>query len=284
MSIQNLPEHLQKAINRAKLSLIAAPQDYIPFIDHTLLSDNISALEITNLCAEAKKHGTASVCVPPKWVRLAAQELEGSDTFVATVIDFPHGQGLPQDAVLTAQIALKDGAKQLDLVMDYESLHVNPDDKEVAKRIQAVKSVIAKEGSQANFKVILKAGVYQDAELLKKAARIALENGADSVKTSTGKAPIREFQHITEKDSATPETAAILMSAVADFNDANGTQRGVKISGGVSNIEDCAFYMALAKDIMGEESLTPEFMRFGASASLLNSLIGSAAPNQPSPY
>lgn len=285
MTIKNLPKHLKEAINRAEKVATDSPESYIPFIDHTLLKDDITCAEMIALCEQANKHGTASVCVPPSWVRLASELLEDSDRIVATVIDFPHGQGLPQDAVLTAERAIRDGAKQLDLVIDYESFHVNPDDPEVQKRIKAIRDVIDQSGKGLTFKVILKAGVYEDAKMLEKAARIALENGADCVKTSTGKAPIREFRHITEKDAATPETAAILMSAVADFNKAHGTQRGVKISGGVRNIQDCAFYMALAKEIMGEDSLTPSRMRFGASASLLESLIsGGNDPTQPAPY
>ena len=115
-------------------------------------------------------------------------------------------------------------------------------------------------GDQARLKVIIESGELKDPVLIKRASEIAIEGGADFIKTSTGKV----------ETNATLEAAEIMLKAIKD----SGKEVGFKAAGGVKTAEDAAAYLALASDIMGPHWITPEHFRFGAS-SLLGNLIAT---------
>lgn len=204
-------------------------------IDHTLLRPDAAAADIIRLCAEARKYGFAAVCVNPWWVKLAAAELDGCGVSVCTVVGFPLGANATETKVFEARLALEQGAREIDMVINIGELKGKNEDA-VSADIRAV--VEAAHARGAMVKAILETALLHDAEKAA-ACRIALLAGADFVKTSTGFGP----------GGATVEDVALLRRAV-------GPRMGVKASGGIRTLED------LRKMVVAGAS------RIGASASV----------------
>lgn len=183
-------------------------------IDHTLLKADAKKEEIEKLCGEAKEHHFASVCVNPTWVSLSSSLLEGTDVKVCTVIGFPLGANTPEVKAFEAQNAISNGATEVDMVINIGALK-DGDDQEVKRDIQAV--VEASKG--VLVKVIIETCLLTEDEKIR-ACKLAVEAGADYVKTSTG----------FSTGGATVEDVALMRKTV-------GPDVGVKASGGVRNAE-----------------------------------------------
>jgi deoxyribose-phosphate aldolase len=203
-------------------------------IDHTLLKPEASESQIRQLCDEAKRFGFASVCVNPTYVKLCATLLAGTSVHVCTVAGFPLGASLPEVKAFEAQQAIRDGATEIDMVINVGALK-NRDDVLVERDIAGV--VHLSHAAGALVKVILEAALLTDEEKVR-ACRLVQSAGADFVKTSTGFGP----------GGATTHDVALLRQTV-------GPQMGVKAAGGIRTLQD-----ALA---MIESGAT----RLGASAS-----------------
>jgi deoxyribose-phosphate aldolase len=154
-------------------------------IDHSLLKPELTERDVVEGCALAGRYHVASVCVKPCHVALAARLLAGSDVLVGTVIGFPHGSGATATKVFEAQQALRDGAAELDMVVNIGALRGGQDDY-VRNDIAAVVEEAHKHG--AIVKVILENAYLTDEEKVH-GCKLAEEAGADFVKTSTGFAP-----------------------------------------------------------------------------------------------
>jgi deoxyribose-phosphate aldolase len=183
-------------------------------IDHTLLKAGAKKEEIEKLCEEAKEHHFASVCVNPTWVSLSSSLLEGTDVKVCTVIGFPLGANTPEVKAFEAQNAISNGATEVDMVINIGALK-DGNDQEVKRDIQAV--VEASKG--VLVKVIIETCLLTEDEKIR-ACKLAVEAGADYVKTSTG----------FSTGGATVEDVALMRKTV-------GPDVGVKASGGVRNAE-----------------------------------------------
>ncbi len=234
----------------------------ISLIDLTDLTNDCHPKSIDVLCERAIRHGTAAVCVWPDFVAQSSRLLVGSPVLVATVVNFPTGDERPSAVgVLTSQ-ALADGADEIDVVLPFRQFAAG-DLGRAADMLDTVRSLT--EGS-AMMKVILETGELPDLETVDRAARFAVDHGADFIKTSTGKSPI----------SATLEAAEVMLLVIRQ------TDRpvGIKPSGGISTADDAVRYVELAERIMGEGWVTPSTFRFGASG-LLNALM--AVLNDESP-
>ena len=153
-----------------------------PFIDHTNLAPDANAEDIARLCTEAYKYGFASVCVNPLWVRDAAERLSSSDVAVCAVVGFPTGAHTPKVKRYEAEQALKDGARELDMVIDIAALK-RADRSGIEDDIEPL-ATMAQE-NKALLKVILEVALLTDEEVVR-GCRWAQEFGADFVKTSTG--------------------------------------------------------------------------------------------------
>lgn len=151
-------------------------------IDHSLLKPELTAEQVREGCRTAREYNTATVCVKPCDVALAKKELEGSTVLTTTVIGFPHGSNLTEVKVFEAEKAIRDGAVELDMVMNYGRLLSREFDY-VERDIEAVVAVAHKCG--VLVKVILE-NCYLTDELKAEACRICERAGADFVKTSTG--------------------------------------------------------------------------------------------------
>ena len=188
---------------------------YNKLIDHTLLKQDATPEQIIKLCEEAKQFDFMSVCVNPAYVPLAAQCLEGSDVKVCTVIGFPLGMNLTKTKIEEAALAIKEGADEIDMVINVGMLKAGHD-QYVEEEIRELKAVA---GSKV-LKVIIETCLLTDEEKVR--ACIASKNaGADFVKTSTG----------FSTGGATAHDVALMRKTV-------GPDMGVKASGGVRTHED----------------------------------------------
>ena len=188
---------------------------YNKLIDHTLLKQDATPEQIIALCEEAKKFDFMSVCVNPAYVPLAAECLKGSDVKVCTVIGFPLGMNLTRTKVEEAELAIKEGADEIDMVINVGMLKAGHD-QFVEEEIRELKAV----AGQRVLKVIIETCLLTDEEKVR--ACIASKNaGADFVKTSTG----------FSTGGATVHDVALMRKTV-------GPEMGVKASGGVRTHED----------------------------------------------
>ncbi len=154
-------------------------------IDHSLLRPELTSQEVIEGCQLAARYHVATVCVKPCHVRLAAEQLKGSDVLVSTVVGFPHGNSVTEIKVAEAQRAMDDGAVELDMVLNIGELR-SGNDEYVFQDIKAVCDVAHARG--AKVKVILENAYLTDEQKVR-ACQLAEKAGADWVKTSTGFAP-----------------------------------------------------------------------------------------------
>ncbi len=194
------------------------PKDIAKFIDHTLLRPDATPDDIRKLCEEALQYGFASVCVNPTYVKLAASILKGSPVKVCSVVGFPFGTHTPEVKAFETRQAIRNGAKEIDMVINIGALKAGDDDL-LYRDIRAV--VEACEDGGALSKVIIETALLTDEEKVR-ACQIARKARADYVKTSTGFAA----------GGATAHDVALMREAV------KGTKMGVKASGGIRSYAD----------------------------------------------
>jgi deoxyribose-phosphate aldolase len=230
----------------------------VSMIDLTSLEDNDNPAKIAGLCRDALTPigPVAAICVYPRFVAQAKAALAGTGVRIATVIDFPRGDGTPEDVLLSTEAALKAGADEIDLVFPYGRFLADAPPP-ASRNIRAVREV---GGYDIRLKVILEVSAYPDYDSLTQASKVAIDAGADFLKTSTGK---------TDK-GASLEAAAIMLTVIAE----SGLPVGFKASGGVREVPHATGYLALAESILGEGWATPDTFRIGAS-SLLPKLLGA---------
>ncbi|GED31350.1 MULTISPECIES: deoxyribose-phosphate aldolase [Brevibacillus] len=201
------------------------------YIDHTLLKPEATAAMIDKLCAEAKEHDFASVCVNPYWVKRCAELLAGTDVKVCTVIGFPLGVNTTEIKAAETRDAIANGATEVDMVLNVGALKSGDLDA-VKQDIAAVKQA----AGSVLLKVILETGQLTDAEK-ETACKLSVEAGADYVKTSTGFGP----------GGATVEDIALMRKTV-------GPDIGVKASGGVRDGEAAQAMIAAGASRIGTSS------------------------------
>jgi deoxyribose-phosphate aldolase len=194
------------------------PSDLAAYIDHTLLKPDATAEQILNLCDEARQYGFASVCVNPTFVRLSADRLKWTAVKVCSVAGFPLGAHAPEVKALEARRAIRDGAREIDVVINIGALK-GGDDELVYRDIRAVTEACMDGG--AICKVIIEAALLTDDEKVR-ACTAARRARADFVKTSTGFGP----------GGATAHDVALMAEVV------RGTRMGVKAAGGIRTYED----------------------------------------------
>jgi deoxyribose-phosphate aldolase len=227
--------------------------------------------DIEQLCARAdgpfwRQGRTAAVCV---WPRLAglARSLLPPEIRVAAVANFPDGSSDIARAVRDTAAIAAAGAQEVDVVIPYRDLAAAP----------ALLAAVRRECEGLTLKVILETGELAGDVLINRAAQIALDAGADFLKTSTGKRPV----------SATPAAARLLLQAIAAAGPAQRTRVGFKPAGGIRTVADASIYMALTAELLGPDAVAPARFRIGASGLLDDIeavLSGSARPAAGSAY
>ncbi len=219
----------------------------LSLIDLTSLEGKDNTASITDLCEKAKKYKTAAVCVFPPFVSLTKKLLKGTMIKTASVAGaFPSGQ-LPLNLRLEeASFALDQGADEIDMVIS-RGKFLKGNHKAVTDEVAAFKKLC----KDKTLKVILETGELGTIENIRLASKLAMDAGADFLKTSTGKITV----------SASPESVCTMLLAIKD----SGKKTGIKPSGGISDARTATTYLRLTEKILGKEWLTPGLFRLGAS-------------------
>ncbi len=229
-------------------------------LDYTSLNENDSTETIKKLCEDAVTEfgKVAAVCVLPEHVKTAAISI-ASDIKVATVISFPDGIDSPDKIAIDTMNAINNGADEIDIVFNWNSfIHEGEEGKEISR--EALLACKDSCGYDSRMKVILETGKFNNYESLHEAAIMSLGCGADFLKTSTGKAE--------NTAGASMEAAAVLLKVLNETE----SSAGIKISGGVKDVESALIYMQLAKNIMGPSWVNKDRFRIGSSSLLENIL------------
>jgi deoxyribose-phosphate aldolase len=238
----------------------------ITMVDLTTLEGADTDGKVRALCAKARRPdptdptcpSVAAICVYPSLVATAAAELAGSGVHVASVATaFPSGQAPLAAKLADTAAALADGADEIDMVINRGAFLAGRY-QQVYEEILAVKQAC----QQAHLKVILETGELVTYDNVRRASWLAMLAGADFIKTSTGKV----------QPAATLPVTLVMLEAVRDYRTATGRQVGVKAAGGIRASKDAIRYLVLVNETAGEQWLSPDWFRFGAS-TLLNDLL-----------
>ena len=235
-------------------------------IDLTTLSCTDSEQSVSAMARRAAEfyidyptlQNVASICVYPPFVETAGLAIDGTPLKITAVAGgFPSSQTFLEVKMLEVAMAIENGADEVDVVLNAGKILSDAYD-EAANEIE----VLREEAEGATLKVILETGALTSPEKIYHAALLAMAAGADFVKTSTGKIDI----------SATPEAAVVMCNAIKAYYELTSRKVGIKIAGGVRTAEQAALYYTIVEQILGEEWLTTDLFRIGASSAANNIL------------
>ena len=262
----------ERAASFAKRSIktstkIAGLKMVSSMMDLTTLEGKDTPGKVAYLCRKAlrpaePKYGVppcAAVCVYPNMVRYARRFLgNDSPVHVASVATgFPSGQYPLRTRLEETRRAVSDGADEIDMVIDRNAFMVG-DHAKVFDEIVAVKGACG----PAHLKVILETGELVTYDNVRVASHIAMEAGADFIKTSTGKV----------QPAATIPVTLVMLEAIRDYFFETGIRIGMKPAGGIRTSKQALAYLVMVKETLGDDWLTPDLFRFGAS-TLLNDVL-----------
>lgn len=246
----------------------------ISMIDLTTLEGADTPGKVRALCAKGVHPDpadrttprVAAICVYPDMVKTAKEALSGAGSppvHVASVATaFPAGRASLQVKLADTADAVAAGADEVDMVID-RGAFLSGRYMQVFEEIKAVKQTCGRaDGTSAHLKVIFENGELATYDNIRRCSWLAMLAGADFIKTSTGKVAV----------NATPPNTLLMLEAVRDFRAATGVQVGVKPAGGIRTTKDAIKYLVMVNETLGEEWLSPQWFRFGAS-SLLNDLL-----------
>ena len=205
----------------------------------------------------------AAVCVYPVFTELVSKSREVDGVEITNVCgNFPSSQARMEVKVAETQLAVADGATEIDIVLPVGKF-LSGDYEGVCDDISEMKQACG----AAPMKVILETGDLETASNIKKAALLSMYAGADYIKTSTGK----------EKVSATPEAAYVMCQAIKAYHEKTGIQIGFKPAGGINTVIDAVIYYTIVQQVLGEQWLTNKWFRMGTSRLtnlLLSEILG----------
>jgi deoxyribose-phosphate aldolase len=238
----------------------------VSMVDLTTLEGQDTPGKVTQLAAKAvcpapshpEMPSCAALCVYPSLVPDARRALDGSGVAVASVATgFPAGLTSMELKLEETRRAVADGAEEIDMVIPRDA-YLSGDDQRVVTEVEQVKEACA----PAHLKVIVEVDELGGYDHIRHATWLAMEGGADFVKTSTGKVG----------KGATPSATLVMLEAVRDYVHRAGRVVGMKAAGGVRTSKQAIHQLVLVNETLGEEWLTPDRFRIGAS-SLLNDLL-----------
>jgi len=269
-----------------KKGLKSAYSDITGVLDRKLLMDILSVIDLTSLnTTDNKSHilqltgrvngfygryknipNVAAICIYPNFVPVVKEKLTAKNVKIAAVAGaFPSSQTFRSIKVAECKMAVDSGADEIDMVIPVGSFLGN-DFAAVADEIREIKSVIG----DAQLKVIVESGLLHDHEQIFNASMIAMDAGADFIKTSTGKTNV----------SATPDAAFVMCIAISVFYAETGIRVGFKPAGGIVTSGDAAIYFNIVRSLLGAEWLNPALFRIGASRlanNILSDIVGCRA-------
>ena len=237
----------------------------ISMVDLTTLEGMDTPGKVRALCAKALRPdpsdltapSVAAVCVYGDLVHIARTAVGEAVHVAAVATAFPSGRASLDVKLMDTTEAVAAGADEIDMVID-RGAFLAGDYGKVFDEIVAVKDACG----NAHLKVILETGELKTLDNVRRASWLAMLAGADFIKTSTGKVT----------PAATPTVTLVMLEAVRDFHSNHGRMVGVKAAGGIRTSKDAIKYLVLVHETAGDDWLTPDFFRFGAS-TLLNDLL-----------
>jgi deoxyribose-phosphate aldolase len=249
-----------------KESKIQALELILSMIDLTTLEGKDTEDKVRRLCQKATHlHDAlpglpkvAAICVYPSMVKTARSALQGSGVKTASVSTaFPSGQDDLKQRINQTKRAVRDGAEEIDMVIS-RGRFLAGDHDFVTEEIKAVKAACG----NAHLKVILETGELHTLDNVRKASDLAIRAGTDFIKTSTGKV----------QPAATMEVTLVMLEAIRDHYYETGQRIGMKPAGGISKAKLAIQYLVMLRETLGNDWLTPDLFRFGAS-SLANDVL-----------
>jgi deoxyribose-phosphate aldolase len=228
-------------------------------IDLTTLSERDNILNVTEMCQKVNMlseaypslPSVAAICVYPELVSVVKEALDNPLVSIASVGGgFPSSQTFTNIKVMEIEQALSQGAEEIDIVMPVGKFLME-EYEYIRYEVQVIKERIG----SVHLKVILETGSLEDFSLIRKASFLAMTSGADFIKTSTGK----------NAPGASPEAMIVMCQAIHDYYSKTGKKIGIKPAGGISDVESSLLYYAIVREILGEDWLTSERFRIGAS-------------------
>jgi deoxyribose-phosphate aldolase len=238
----------------------------VRMIDLTTLEGKDTPGKVAQMCAKAIRPDptdpgvppVAAVCVYPNMVRHAVAATEGTPVRVASVATyFPSGLSDTDLKVEEASRVVRQGADEVDMVID-RGAFLAGEYFRVFDEIRRVKDICG----DVHLKVILETGELVTLDNVRRASMLAMAAGADFIKTSTGKV----------QPAATLPVTLVMLEAIRDFMDATGVMVGMKPAGGIRTAKDAIRYLVVLNETLGEDWMSPEWFRFGAS-TLLNDVL-----------
>ncbi len=239
--------------------LLSMYKNILGLIDLTTLSGDDTREKVRNLCLQAidfenKNLGTpktAAVCVYPVFAGVVSETLKGTGIQTACVAGaFPSGQSPLNARLLEVSYAVENGADEIDMVISRGRL-LEGDTGFVLEEVKAHKEACAGK----HLKVILETGELKSPELIRKACELALEGGANFLKTSTGKV----------MPAATHEAVLIMLDTISEFYKSEGKMIGIKPAGGIATPGEALNYYLLVQAVLGDQWLNKKLFRIGAS-------------------
>ena len=241
-------------------------------VDLTTLTCNDSVESVTDFARRtvtfAEKYpeipNVASICVYPSFVETVGVAVDGTPMRITSVGGgFPSSQTFLEVKMLEVAMAVENGADEVDIVLNVGKMLTGAYD-EAANEVEMIRSEMDED---IVLKVILETGALKTPELIYKASIISMAAGADFIKTSTGKIDV----------AATPEAAVVMCQAIKAYYDKTGRKVGFKAAGGVKTPQDAALYYTIVEQILGQEWITTDLFRIGASSAannLLSAIVG----------
>ena len=209
----------------------------------------------------------ASVCVYSNFAAVVAAERKCDFNITVVSACFPSSQSFLEVKLRECEIAVEQGADEVDIVLALNKFLAG-DSEGAAEEIRQVRACIdavaAKQGRKVHLKVILETGLLRTPEKIAEASFLAMEAGADFIKTSTGKVDV----------NATPAAAYVMCECIAKFYQVTGKKIGFKPAGGISSAADALCYYSIVSSILGKEWLNREYFRFGVSR-VANSILSA---------
>ncbi|MDE6165936.1 MAG: deoxyribose-phosphate aldolase, partial [Muribaculaceae bacterium] len=256
-----LAEHLQENMNKEVFKTV------LNSIDLTTLTSTDSPQSVARFTERVNAFdndypqlpNVAAICVYPNFVPVVRTVLDVADVEIAAVSGaFPSSQSFPEVKVAETALAIEAGADEIDIVFNLGN-YLDGDFEEVCDEITELKHACR----GGKLKVIIESGALKTAEHIKAASVLSLYAGADFLKTSTGK----------EYPGASLEAAYVMALCIKEYYEKTGNRVGFKAAGGVRTTEDAVKYYTIIKEVLGEEWLSNEYFRIGAS-SLANAVLG----------
>lgn len=274
-------EHISKRLDMiaSNVDLMSTPEAFktcFACMDITTLKTNDTPASVAKLVTKVNTIASdypdyplpASICVYPNFASVVSEKRCDPSVHVTTVSScFPSAQSFLEVKVRECELAVEAGADEIDIVLALNSFLADDYAKageEIAAMRKAIDAQAEKLSKTVVLKVILETGLLVTPERIAEASFLAMENGADFIKTSTGKVDV----------NATPTAAYVMCECIKKFNEATGKKVGFKAAGGISSAPDAVCYYSIVSTVLGKEWLNKDLFRLGVSR-LANSLMSA---------